>query len=353
MTLTARSLFKKTALVIAMGAAFSVQAQEPTLSIGGVVEVEASFGEDDYGGDNSSDIVVSTVEIGLGAEINPMTSAEVVLLYEEDDTELDVDVATITVGNADVSPGYVTAGRTVVPFGNFTSGMLSDPLTLELAETSETAIILGYDRAGFSTAVYAFNGDSEVADKDDTIAYSGVSFGYITGSESSTLDIGVDFISNIADSDAMQGYLEDPDEDSSTNDGVDLDSTVAGTAIHIIYGMGPMLFIAEHVSASDDFEAAELAFKGDGAQPSASNVEFNYGFDMGNMPAGFAVAYRQTAEALALGLPETAVGATLSMEIYDATSLSFEYLTMEDYGTSDNGSGENTNQFTIQLAAEF
>ena len=70
----------------------------PSFEIGGSVEVQASSSYPDSG-DSSSDIVVATAEIGIAVQINDWMASEIILLYEEDDTDLEVDIATITVAD--------------------------------------------------------------------------------------------------------------------------------------------------------------------------------------------------------------------------------------------------------------
>jgi len=102
------------------------------VSFSGAVEVEAGF-ENGYEDENTSDITLATVELGLEAKISEWARANVVLLWEEDDTEqVEVDEGTITLGNAERSPLYLTAGKFVVPFGAYETNMISDPLTLEI-----------------------------------------------------------------------------------------------------------------------------------------------------------------------------------------------------------------------------
>lgn len=111
------------------------------VEISGLVEVEAGHNNPDEG-DDSSDVVLATAEIGIAAEINDWVSSEIVLLYEEDETDLEVDVATVTIANPD-GPWYITGGQTYVPFGVFETNLISDPLTLEIGETRESVVLAG------------------------------------------------------------------------------------------------------------------------------------------------------------------------------------------------------------------
>jgi hypothetical protein len=46
-----------------------------------------------------------------------------------------------------------------VPFGNFESQIISDPLTLEIGEAGEDALQVGVEVEGFYDSIYTFNGD--------------------------------------------------------------------------------------------------------------------------------------------------------------------------------------------------
>src|SRR5210317_89231 len=137
------------------------------VTLSGVVEVEA-FSAEDFNGADTSDITLATVGLGLDAEITEWVNAHILLLYEEDDTEpMDLDEGTITLGNLEKFPLYLNAGKMYVPFGSFESNMISDPLTLELGETRESAAQVGFEASGFYGSFYAFNSDIDDETSDD------------------------------------------------------------------------------------------------------------------------------------------------------------------------------------------
>jgi len=311
---------------------------QPSLEISGVVEVEAS-NNDPYEGDSTSDITAATVEIGLAAQVNDWVSAEVVLLYEEDDTPLDVDVATISLAKPN-GPWSLTAGQFFVPFGSFETNQVSDPLTLEIGETRESAIQVGFEAGAFSSAVYLFKGtnkeDNGTADKVDN-------FGLTLGFAGEGYAFGLGYINDIGDSDSLQDAL-------GTNDVL---AHVAGQTVNAMFELGSITLIGEYLAAADKFETGELAFKGQGAEPKAWNIELAYAFDLAGKGATLAVGYQGTEEALALELPETRTLATLSVGMMENTTLSFELAQDEDYAVADGGTGKSANTVTAQLAIEF
>ena len=322
------------------------------VEMSGVVEVEASHTDSDgFSGADTSDIAVATVELGIDARINDWTRANVTLLYEEDDTPLDVDAATITIGNAEVTPIYFTAGRMAVPFGNFESHMVSDPLTLEIGETYETVAQLGFEKDGLYGSAYLFNGDQD--DGGDEVDDFGLNLGYAWEQGTVSGDIGVSYIDNLADSDGLGGHID-------TVTGGTLRDDVAGYGVHAILRSGPFSFVGEYVTASDHFAATEMQFNGAGAEPEAWNLEVAYAFELAGRESTVAIGYQETDEALALGLPESRTSIALSIALMEDTSLAFEWAHDEDYGRGDvdavsgaAGSGNDADTVTVQLAVEF
>ena len=318
------------------------------IEIGGVTEVEASYNNPDEG-DSSSDIVLATAELGVAAQVNDWVSAETTLLFEEDDTDLEVDVAVVTIAPPEGS-WFVQSGLMYEPFGTFETNLISDPLTLEIAETRESSVLAGIEHNGFSGGVYIFNGDLS-EDGDDDIDNFGAFAGYAHESESgSNFAINVGYINDIGDSDTLQEVIQENIDAAA----VDYSDYVGGISIDAMYSRGPFNVVAEYIKATDDFEAAELPFKTGGAEPEAFNLEVGYSFNAGNIPMTAALAYQGTDEAVALELPEERIMAGLSAEILDNTALSIEWIHDDDYSASDGGTDEfGGTTVTSQLAVEF
>ena len=343
------------------------------VELSGLVEVEAaSWSVDDNGffeDDDGSDVSLATVEIGLDVQLSDWSSGHLLLLYEEgeEDGHIIVDEGTITLGNLDKFPLYLTAGKMYVPFGSFESCMISDPLTLELGETNDTAVQIGFEAAGFYGSVYAFNGDINEEGENDDIDTFGANLGFAMEKDAIGLDVGVDYINNIGDTDGLGDHLADRTEEIdlalhgggfvTTEVGIDgadeIDDYVDGLSLHAILAMGPFTLIGEYVAALDDFEVDEINFDNDGAEPEAWNVEAAFTTELFSRETTFALGYQGTDEALALGLPEDLYIGSVSMEIFDHTSLAFEYFHAEDYDTDDGGTDDDADVATVQLAVEF
>jgi hypothetical protein len=232
-----------------------------------------------------------------------------------------------------------------VPFGLYESHMITDPLTLELGETRESALLLGVDAGGIYGSVYFYNGDtneaSSVAKGDDTVDQMGFSVGMMLEASDVEMDLGFDYMSNIADSDLIEGVVAPTVQDY-----------VSAFGLHGSATFGPFMVLAEIVNASD-FNTADLAFNSVGAEPFAMALEGAFYTNLLGYDSSIAVGYQYTDEAVGLGLPETRFLVGLGMEIMEQTNLSFEYRYDEDYETGDGGSGNDGNTFTTQLAVLF
>ncbi len=325
-------------IAAAVAAAMSAPVYAAEVSISGAVEVEASNSED-FAGATATDIVVATAAVGVDAKLNERVSATLAFLYEEDDTDFGLDEGYITMAMNKTTS--LVAGRMYVPFGSFESNMVSDPLTLELGETSETALLLGMESGNVSGSVYTFNGDAdedkEIADGDN----AALSFGANIAFANDNMSIGASYISNIAETDGLSGATAD------VNGVANVDSAVAGYGFSFGYTMGNFSVIAEHVTAADKFAATDLG----GAtiredKPRATNVEVAVALQNGTLAA----AYQVSSETAFMGLPKYITSVAYTFEPMKDVGMGLEYASMEDFKA--NGS-ETANVITAQLAVEF
>ena len=312
------------------------------VKISGLVEVEAGFSKD-FDDNNTSDLTLATAALDFDVNLHRYVSAHLLFLWEEDDTEpVDLDEGYIMLGNTEFFPVYFQVGKLYVPFGNFESNMISDPLTLEMGEARESAAVLGAESNGFCGAVYAFNGDVNESGSDDGIKCFGLNAGYAFENDNFSFDIGAGWINSIAAGDNLADTLPGEIEDY-----------VAGYTAHATFNLSGFTLIGEYLAAADDFEASELAWKSGGAQPKSWNLEAAYTFAIVGHETVLALAWQSTEEALALELPEDRFVGTVSVGIIDGLSLSIEYAHDEDYSKSDGGTGNNADIITTQLSLEF
>ncbi|MFP3984153.1 MAG: LbtU family siderophore porin [Desulfurivibrionaceae bacterium] len=349
-----------------------LSALESRISFSGLVEfggawqeVEKVSGEQE----EKSDLALTTVELAIGAEVNPWVNLETVLLYEDptfdqEESSLDLDVAALTLGNTERFPLYLSAGKMYVPFGGLMTHLPDDPLidsplTLALGETSEKAVLLGLEYQGLSLAGYTFNGDVEEKGEDNHIDGYGFDVNYSASfpvslservrkgekyphGKTTEMDllVGASYISNIAESDGLTEVI-----------GGEVEDYVAGYAAYLHTGYRGLFLDAEYMTAADEFEVNELPAEGQGARPSVWNLETGFNYDWGrNLEVVF--KYAGSEEAGALGFPEERYGIGFNQELYAHTVLSLGYFN-DSYENDDTEGRDKRDLIFSQIAVEF
>lgn len=333
-----------------------------TLTLYGAVEVEAGYSKG-FDRASASDIVLATVELGVDARINDWLVGTILFLWEEGDTEQVVlDEGGITIGGTDTCSIYLTTGKIYVPFGSYESNMVSDPLTLEIGETRESAIQIGASHGGFSGAIYVFNGsvnESGAGDDDNTDTF-GVTAGYVYERGRLSIDSGIDYIRNIFDSDGLGDGFEEKQSEyqgANTNGSFELKDYIDGISAHVVVTYGPVCIIGEYVGSFDDPQYCTDDGAGtvdviNGESPSAIHLEGAFTLSAIEKEITVAATY-QTTTNLSGVLPEFRYGISLNIPLADNLGLGVEYIHDEDYESDDGGTGRNAETLTLQMAMEY
>ncbi len=299
------------------------------LDVGFVMELEGFAAKS--GGVSESDIALATVELTADAEIDDAVSGHLGLLWEEDDTEENnLDEGYITFGATEEIPFYGRAGRMYLPFGNFESAFISDPLTLEMAEINQSAALVGFGNDWVDLNAGAFNGDfEEDADKLDD-AFASVAFTPVEG-----LVFGVYWLSDLLETDGFETF-------STTLGGAYETCNAAGAYLNA--QLGPVAVNAEFVTALERLDPAA-----GGLLPNAYNLE-----------ASMPVVEKVTAGVKFEGsddfygdvgadkLADWQAGVVVSCELNDHVTLSGEYLHAD--GLDED---ESRDMVTMQIAMEL
>jgi hypothetical protein len=309
------------------------------IEINGLIEVEAGYFAPESGG-STSDVTLATVELGVKSKVNAWVEAGVSLLYEQDATDLEIDTGYVTFANAEVTPLAVTAGQIYVPFGVFETNLVSDPLTLELGETRETALHIGMEKGDFAGALYLFNGETTI-DGDDQLNHWGAQFGYAHTTPERSWAANVGYLNDLGETDGLQGVVGDRAERSG------------GWTASASATFGRFNVITEYLTAADDFAADSLSFKDQGAQPAAWTLEAGLSFAVLGKKSAASIGYQGTREALALELPEQRWLLGWSVEVFEHTALKLEWARSTEYGRADGGTGDTDDSVSAQVAVEF
>lgn len=317
------------------------------LTIGGVAEVEVTETET-FARASNSDITLATVEVFFDANLHKYLNTHIQFIYEDDGTEtVGFDEGTFTLGNTEEFPIYLSGGKWPLPFGSgsFDTAMSSDPLTKNLGELKEAALLVGGTYEGATLEGYFYNGDTQQGGEGDQIDQFGVNLGYGTEIKGVTFNVAGGYLNNMADTDGLTTGLG-----ANTTA---LNDYVGGVEIHGDVGYAGFEARGGYMTATESFQTAELAFNGQGAKPVAWFVEGAYTMPIMGKDTTFAATVQGTKEALAVGLPELRVGGAVTVGVVEHFAVTAEYLHDEDYGTSDGGTGNSGHTATLKLAADF
>ena len=315
--------------------AFTTEAlEEAGVSLSAYVEAEASYV--DTAEQNTSDLAVSEVTLGVEYAPNDWLLAAVTLIYEDGSDGIEVDEAYASVGGSAALPVVFTVGRLYLPIGAYSSvqcsGVLcTDSLTQSLSEAQEDVLQVSYGFDVGSVLAGVANGDVDEVGQDDQVQ---LFYGAAEVSPVEGLMVGVAYISSLADSNELGELMP---EEGITDE-------VAGLSVYVIYASGPFYGQAEYITALESFEPGDLDADGDGSgdQPEAFNIEIGYAvledLQLGARYAGS----REFGE-----FAESQYGAVANYELFDGAVVSLEYL----HGELPDGSDEET--LTGRLAIEF
>jgi len=254
---------------------FSLLGLGKRLSFSGLLELEASYA-DTEGGDEESDLSLATAQLEISTAVNNRIAGYIVFLHEEyADHSVEVDEALMTLTcpvkflHGQLS---LTGGKLYVPFGRFESHFITDPLTLDLGETNDTALYAGWNIAD-SVAVKAgvFSGEADTAGDNDNIDSFVASVEVLPAPG---LTLGASYISDLAESD-----IELVRDDAVL--GNVYQASVPGVGAFLSLALGDFCFDAEYLTATRPFSRtvveAAVADEGEltGRRPRAWNLELS------------------------------------------------------------------------------
>ena len=301
------------------------------LEVFGNVEVQYGAIRGDV--DHEYGTALSTAAVGAKVKPNDKFDVTASWLYEENlhsvETPLDIDEAYATWHALADEKLDISAGKKYLPFGSYTSAMISDPLTLQLGETRRDAVLQANGKNGnLSATGYIFEGKStKPADEGDHKNGFGLGLGY----ENDKVGGGIHYMSNLAESDNF--------------DPKDVARKIPAVSIHGQAELGRVTVIGEHLMATKSFQEGDLDEEiTTAAKPSATQLEAN--LDLNNERV-LAVAWNQTRNAEEIGLAKQFYGVTYGQPLFKDLTGAVELSEAKDY---DNAKAR---ALTLQLSYEF
>lgn len=299
-----------------------------------------------------------------------------------------VNKAFIVLGDFAKSPLYLSFGQMFVPFGSYSTTMVSSPLTKILGRTLARPLVVGFKQQSENSLLataYIFKGPSYLSN-DNHVNNAGLNVSYSFKQNGNRAVLGAGVIANIADSGGMQftgnnnsnpplfGGFGGPIETFTPVAGgsviqVDtgseqLDHRVPAYDFNAKVGVGDNLqLIGEYIMSSTSFNPADLQINGHSAKPNALNLEAVYNMPWFLNPTSVSVSYQTSHDALAIGLPQKRYSLTFNRSFWKNTLQSLEFRRDKNYPNDDTSSGSNiegptgngksANQVTLQFDYYF
>lgn len=331
----------------------------PTIGISGYVEGAATL-DNFFDSSTKADINLTAAELDVLANVNRWASAFMAITYNYASpnqgsrvsaSNIHLDRGFLTVGNFNEEPFYSTIGQFNVPFGEYSSFMITDPYVKTMAKTKQRAFLLGFHKYNLTLAGYIFAGDSYI-DNNNTVNNFGFNAKYEFNTAVVKGRVGAGFIKNIADSQGIQETDFLSSLPPGAFRGFSYDSIGAGQKYENLQHQVPAVDLnaaltfyqhytlnAEYVTALRSFAPIDLSYNGNGALISGLNLEAGVSFTVFGRPSTIAAGVEKTWEALGLNLPKYGFVSEISTSILRDTVEKIEYRHDISYNSSDTASG--------------
>lgn len=328
---------------------------KPIIAISGKVVPVASIGGGPFFDMSTGDISLGASEIDVAALLNDKVEAYLSVVVDTSPPDLggqrlsnssvDLNMGFVNIGDLDKSPIYFTAGQLFVPFGRYSTSMVSAPLTMIMARTKSRPFILGYKskiESGPFAALYGFRSDTTLG----AAGSGGANLGYVFNTGRLMGEIGGSAISSINDSGGMQFTGSVPGITagnfggfSSPSNGNEAVKKIPAVGAHAYVSIDRYNFTAEWIGATTRFRPQDLSFNGQGAMPQAAQLEASVTFNAFDKPATVGLGYQWSKETLALNLPQQRISGVFNISIWKDTVESLEYRHDINFSTSQYANG--------------
>lgn len=302
--------------LLTAGTAFATSLEVGKVRFSGEIEAQGYYErhgmQEGKGAERSeSKIAIPTLALNADIEVAEKLTGYVSLLWDErkEEDELEVDVATLTYAP---KPFSFTVGRMYVPFGDYSTAFVSDPLTVALGQTRESAVMASVDPAEFlSISIFAFNGEAEMRkdgkapEKDNDWDFGAA----IAVRPGEYLALGGSYITDLADSD-FEIVIDNL-----------YGRRVAGASLFATLSVGPVKVGGEAVTALDEFETADIEGATGEMRPMAWHGEV-----AADVTKDVTVALGIDGTREWPGMPEFQLGAIAAYRAFDNAVLSLEYI---------------------------
>ena len=316
------------------------------IALSGAVEVSYRSAKN-YAGENTENINVDKVAFAVTAKMANALSADITLTSKESARNFILDTAFVKKG---LGPIDFVFGLTALPFGVYESNFVSNPISKDLGDTSNTIAQLSTSKNGFAGKVYVFNGSENKIRANDRVHDFGAKVNYSKVVADVAFGVEVSYISDFSETGGVATNLI-----GGANTQL---KRVGGYAAAFKLEVSGFNFIGEYITAADEYDSADMLFQSKGAKPSVYHIEAGYTFTAFKKKMTAALGYQTSKQMVALGFDKERYLTGLNIALNDNSSLNFEYLHKIDYQSNKCagatcGTDQKGNAVTIQWIIGF
>jgi len=222
--------------------------------------------------------------------------------------------------------------------------VLRNPLSTAIGDISDLDGVIG---SGNDLLVI----DSDPSNQQRTLSNgtgkgAGSPFAYSYKADSMSLNAGISWIRDIADSNGISKAFEQAGFENSSDQ-------VSGLNLNLGASFRAFTLTGGYIRALDKFTPAPLFLDEGETEPSAWNGEFAYTTELLHKETVLAVGYLKSSESLKLYLPEQRYITKASMTLFDSTILSLEYFLDKDFATETGSTDEDGYGITTKIGFGF
>ena len=341
------------------------------LQLGGAIEVEAASRRGTRVDPTTStraiaptsDFALTTAEFDFEADVVGWGKAELAVEWDPAADTFGVNEALITIGKPEKFPVYLKAGRGVVPFGISTGTTvaakleetltLTGPLTVAVFESKEDYVLLGARAYGFRAGAYVFNGDTNrLGGGSKRLEHYGFTLGYAKSTDTLSVDVGLDMIDSVFDSDGLTGatsvfptaQINRPRREYTP-----------GVSAHARFGLWGFSLVTEYDTGyrrTVDIvptTAPRVVYR---LLPQAWQVEVGYMAEIFGTRTYGAFNYSETSGLLG-AFPKRRLLGTVGSWLADNVRVGLEYANEQDYTKIQHGTNRDADLYTLRLTYEW
>jgi len=349
----------------------------PLVEISGVLRGDIEY-DRNFAGNSTTDLDLVEAEVDLFAEASRWVSGFMSLAYDNGMPTYDVQSVApgqgynnlswsniylkrgfITLGDLTQKPVYGSIGQMYMPFGKYSTWLVSSPLTKKLGRTSGRGIDIGYKGDKFVATGFVMHGDvREVANSDGSSAlndnlnaWGGNVETSVDLAKSSKLTVGAGYTNNIADSEGILSVLEYATKTFTSSISYNIQNFVPAYDVYAKLEFGDNWIVnAEYINARKDI-IADVGAGYNLGQPRAYHVELDHLAYAGPLPLAMGIGYGHTDGFQYL--PQDSYQVAVSTYLWKDTVQSLEYRHLRAYPGTESTAIYSRNYVTALFSMYF